>query len=99
MSKILIYKEYNINYNFDYFGLTDTGDDDLICKQYKYFAVSRSDKRFEKYSKFRYDGCPMHSITLFGYCVGWGEFYNWIDREDLQFYKTICKTYTKEINE
>lgn len=99
--KTLIDKEYNVWYDYDYVGLTDNREDDLIYKEYKYFRVYKYDdgKLFEKYRKMRYDGCPMKSITLFGYHIGWGRFYDWIDREDERFLTLLVQHQARAMTE
>ena len=87
----MIDKEYNITYNFDNVGLTDNGEDDLICKKYDYVQVFKSKEMFKKYSTMRYDGCPMSSITLFGYTIYWGNYYEWLDLDDEQFHTLLNK--------
>lgn len=93
----LIDKEYNVWYDYDYVGLSNNREDDLIYKEYKYFRVAKEEHiLFEKYRKMRYDGCAMKSIVLFGYRISWGRFYDWIDREDERFLTLLVKKQAHE---
>lgn len=93
------YKEYDEEYDFDYCGMSNR-EDDLICRYYKYYGYERKSglTKFTKHRKIRYDGFWLHSVTLFGYAISWGRFYEWIDREDERFMSLLIQHEVKQMN-